>query len=337
LGDIELFGSVWSVGPAGNTFDVELALADATASYSVTVDKSADDGPTPGPTLRCVPYGSHWQQVLDFYRAPAEGPTPLLVQIHGGGWQALDKANTLGLHDRMLDAGISFASINYRFIRESVAEKLFPPVRGPLQDAARAVQFLRYHADYFGIEADRIGAVGGSAGGCSSVWLALHADMANPGSPNPIERESTRLWCAGGVDPQTSLDPAQMREWIPDIAYGAHAFGIFPEEDEPDKAAAFERFLAARPALLGYIREYSPYEHARGDAPPIYCSNPKRGLTPMPDEKGWPTHAPQFGSGLKRRLDELGGECYHHYKGGPSDPFDGDIGRFFIEVLKRSG
>ena len=36
-------------------------------------------------------YGEHERQVLDFYKAESDKPTPLLFFIHGGGWVAGDK------------------------------------------------------------------------------------------------------------------------------------------------------------------------------------------------------------------------------------------------------
>ena len=71
-------------------------------------------------------------------------------------------------------------SIEYRFIPEATADKVVPPVKGPLTDAARALQFVRSKAKEWNIDKTRIGATGGSAGACSSLWLAFHDDMADP-------------------------------------------------------------------------------------------------------------------------------------------------------------
>ena len=55
-----------------------------------------------------------------------------------------------------------------------------------------------------------------------------------------------RLYCAAVKGAQTTLDPLQMKEWIPNINYGAHAFA---KEN-------FEQFLAGRDSILPWIAEY---------------------------------------------------------------------------------
>jgi hypothetical protein len=203
-----------------------------------------------------VPYGKHERQVLDFYQARSDKPTPVVFYIHGGGWQGGDKRIN---PKRFLDQGISVAAINYRYVRQAVKEGVVPPVKAPLEDAARALQFVRSKAGEWNIDKKRIGATGGSAGGCSSLWLAFHDDMADPASSDPIARESTRLYCAGVDGAQTSLDPKELREWMPNYSYGAHAFGL------PN----FQSLVENREKVLKWIKEYSPIEHVSKDDPPI--------------------------------------------------------------------
>jgi len=52
--------------------------------------------------------------VLDFYQTDSRKPTPLVLHIHGGGWINRDKKDPPGLK-KYLQAGISVASINYRY------------------------------------------------------------------------------------------------------------------------------------------------------------------------------------------------------------------------------
>jgi hypothetical protein len=84
----------------------------------------------PPPTLADVPYGQHPKQVLDFYKAESDKPTPLVFMIHGGGWTGGSKS-PVGVAG-YLKAGISVVSIEYRFIPEATADGVKPPVAGPL-------------------------------------------------------------------------------------------------------------------------------------------------------------------------------------------------------------
>ena len=138
------------------------------------------------PTMADVHYGTHPKQVLHFWKAESQAPTPLLFFIHGGGWTGGNRASgVVGLLPEMLKAGISVVSIEYRFVQEADAAGVKPPVEWPLHDAARALQFVRSKAAEWNIDKQRIGASGGSAGACSSLWLAFHPDMADPKSATP--------------------------------------------------------------------------------------------------------------------------------------------------------
>ena len=68
---------------------------------------------------------------------------------------------------------------------------------------------MRSHAKEWNIDKTRIAASGGSAGACSSLYLAFHDDFADPKSADPIARESTRLFCAAVNVAQTTLDQNQ--------------------------------------------------------------------------------------------------------------------------------
>ena len=60
-------------------------------------------------------------------------------------------------------------------------------------DMHRAVRFIRYHASDFGIEAQRIGISGASAGGVISLWLGTQGRAGDPAAEDPIDRESSRV------------------------------------------------------------------------------------------------------------------------------------------------
>lgn len=264
---------------------------------------AANPPPLPKPTLADVAYGPHPKQVLHFWKAESSTPTPLLYYIHGGGWERGDRSFVNGWAQAMLKAGISVVSVEYRFIAEATADKLLPPVKGPLLDAARGLQFVRSKATEWNIDKQRIAATGNSAGACSALWLAFHSDLADPSSADPVARESTRLCCATAGAPQTTLDPKQMREWIPNCAYGGHAFGF----------KSFAEFLANRDKILAWINEYSPYALVRADAPPVYLAY---GTPPAlgQAQKDY-AHTSNFGVKLQEKCRSVGVVCELSYPG----------------------
>ncbi|MCA9713005.1 MAG: hypothetical protein KDK70_44685, partial [Myxococcales bacterium] len=102
----------------------------------------------------------------------------------------------------LLEAGIAFATINYRLLEEVDDEG----VAKPLGDSRRCLQFMRYHAESLNLDKAAIAAVGSSAGAGSSLWLGTHDDMADPRSPDPVLRESSRVRAVGIVETQATYD-----------------------------------------------------------------------------------------------------------------------------------
>ncbi len=283
------------------------------------------------PTQADVRYGDHERQVLDFYQAKSERPTPLLFFIHGGGWVGGDKSGRTGASVKQyLAAGISVVSINYRYSWQAQLAGIKPPVKAPLEDAARALQFVRSKAQEWNIDKTRIAASGGSAGACSSLWLAYHDDLADPTSSDPIARESTRLLTAAVAGAQTSLDPQELKEWTPNSRYGGHAFGFMDPNDPKTRDTRFAEFLAHRAEVLPWIKEYSPIGLVTADDPPvylIYTNTPGLGQ----DQKD-PTHTANYGVKLREKCRTVGIGCELAYPGAP-DVKHPTIDAYLIEAL----
>jgi len=72
--------------------------------------------------------------------------------------------------------------------------RLGPRYHHPIEmgDAQRAIRFVRAHAEEFGIQADRVGFMGFSAGGHLASTVATHFDAGNPAAPDPIDRLGSR-------------------------------------------------------------------------------------------------------------------------------------------------
>jgi acetyl esterase/lipase len=104
----------------------------------------------------------HVRQKLDLY-LPASPKGPLLVYIHGGGWQTDTKDQVEGLW--LLRQGYAVASLDYRFSTDAI----FP---AQIEDCKAAIRWLRAHAREYGYDPTRVGVWGSSAGGHLTALLA---------------------------------------------------------------------------------------------------------------------------------------------------------------------
>ncbi len=277
----------------------------------------------PAPTYADVVYGTDSErQKFDFWKAKSEKPTPVVLLIHGGGWMNGDKT---GYGTRQikpfLDAGVSVAAINYRFIPQAMEQKVEPPVKACVHDAARALQTIRSKASEWNIDPNRIGATGGSAGACTSLWLSLHDDLADPTSSDPVARQSTRLQCAAVTGAQTSLDPIELRKWIANSTYGGHAFGFTSKGR--GRAEEFALLTENREKVLPWINEYSPMALISKDDPKLFLEYPNQKKEPVlggtePD----PTHSALYGIEFAKRCKEIGVDCIVTYPGAKNPDYE---------------
>jgi acetyl esterase/lipase len=272
------------------------------------------------------------RQRFDFWQAKSDKPTPVVLLIHGGGWVAGDKVRyRTDQIEPFLDAGISVAAIDYRFIAQAMQQKVEPPVKAPLMDCARALQTIRSKAKEWNIDPTRIGSTGSSAGACTSLWLAFHDDLAKPESSDPIERESTRLTCAAVISAQTSLDPKEVSEWIPNAVYGGHAFGFAGEGRQ--RADEFKLLVENRDKVKPLFKEYSPIELVTKNDPPIYLDYPNQKQLPKAGQvEPDPTHSAMYGVKLAEKLKETGVEVVLAYPGKGDEKY-GSPTKFLIEKL----
>ena len=252
------------------------------------------------PSMKDVRYGPYERNVLNLWQAKSDKPTPVLIKIHGGGWTSGSKKEFLSKKDSYLRSGISVVSIDYRLTNTDI-------LPAPVYDAARALQFVRYKAKEWNLDKDRIALTGGSAGACSSLWLALHDDMADPKNEDPVLRESTKPSCIAVGSGQTCLDP----EWIeknigPEANKHRMIFKSFGAKSAKEMTENKEKYQKM-------IKEFSPLFHVDKNDPPMYmeyredisvpAKNPNHGI-----------HHGMFGIKLKEEADKAGVECHLNIK-----------------------
>jgi acetyl esterase/lipase len=197
---------------------------------------------------RDIAYGDHPKRhLLDVYRPESsDGPLPVILQIHGGGWVIGHKRQQgMPLVHRLVRNGYVAVSINYR---------LGPKYRFPEQliDVKRAIAWTREHIAEYGGDAHVIILTGGSAGGHLSALAAL--------TPNQPEYQP------GFESSDTSVTACLPFYGPTDFTDGD---GIRGRMD------AFEIFLE-RTVMPGSMKDVpdlyramSPIDHIRPDAPPF--------------------------------------------------------------------
>jgi hypothetical protein len=162
-----------------------------------------------------VRYGEAERNVFDIYLPDCDEPTPLVIYIHGGGFTGGDKSgatsNAAAIRE-FLQECVAYASINYTLLKVPSAAQGVSSIVAQggvltsLEDAARALQFMRYHYSSLNIDIENVALYGVSAGAGASLWLGTHGEMADPDNEDPVLRESTRVKAVGALATQSTYD-----------------------------------------------------------------------------------------------------------------------------------
>ncbi len=209
-------------------------------------------------TLRDVPYGEAdgMPLLLDVLHPDPlpSAPPPAVVWVHGGGWESGDKeeAQEPALNPFLAAHGFFTVGVNYRLSDQSS----FP---AQLHDVKAAVRWLRANATHLGINPERIGVWGHSAGGHLAALLGATGDLpaleGDSGSPGYSSRVQAVVAVSAPSD-FTAIPPG----WT-------HA--------EPRRATSK---LVGGPLEqhLDAVRLANPIAHLHGDAPPFLLIHGER-------------------------------------------------------------
>jgi acetyl esterase/lipase len=184
-------------------------------------------------------------QTLDLFVPPGQGPFPLIVWIHGGGWHSGGKQNSgIALARKFLPQGFALASINYRLTGDA-------PFPAQIEDCNAALTHLRRHAAEHRLDADRIGALGHSAGAHLAALMAVTGDghRFSPGNEASVRVQAAVCWATPadldrerGDWPKTSM-----------MHHGTNAplWGFFPGK-------AYDAALARTASPASYVHPGVP-------------------------------------------------------------------------------
>lgn len=139
---------------------------------ALAFDKNIEDPGFTGESYEHIPYSDvSASDYLDLYVPEADGPMPLLILVHGGGFVENDSQSRQAtlMYQYMRANGYAVATINYRLAQEAT----YPAA---VCDVKAAVRYLRANADQYGYDPDRFAIWGESAGGYLACMAALTGD-----------------------------------------------------------------------------------------------------------------------------------------------------------------
>jgi len=192
-------GQVDSAKPRSNTPSVQRANARTSIGDALRqrLDAHAD--------VIFARYGDRALQ-MDLYRPKnASGKLPAIVCIHGGGWIKGNRTSHTPLAMALADRGFVTANISYRLSGEA-------PFPAAIQDCKAAVRFLRANAETYGIDADRIGAIGLSAGGHLTALLGTSSGVQELEGNGGNAQASSAIQAAVPMGAQTDLESQRTRD-----------------------------------------------------------------------------------------------------------------------------
>ncbi|MDQ3706416.1 MAG: alpha/beta hydrolase [Chloroflexota bacterium] len=202
-----------------------------------------DAGPLVENVTYCTAGGVALKLDLFLAKPSYQGPRPLLVYVHGGGWTEGDKtwvdrimsSGELALH------GYTVASVNYRLAP-------LHPWPAQIEDVKCAIRFLRAHSQEYNIDPARIGVWGESAGGHLAAMLGLTGPEDGLEGSGGYHEQSSRVQAV--VD---MFGPADL------VAMGA---------ETPQNRLMGYLLLGTTPTE-SRLRNASPVSYASPDDPPF--------------------------------------------------------------------
>lgn len=159
--------------------------------------------------------GGGRELTLDVLRPdlPLVPPRPAVIWVHGGGWRG-------GYRDpnpnpMLARRGFVTASIGYRLSEEAI----YP---AQIHDVKAAVRFLRANANRWGVDPERIGIWGHSAGGHLAALMAVSAGIARLEGEGGCADESSEVQAAAPMSPPTDF----LVDWYKESGLPSHEDGL---------------------------------------------------------------------------------------------------------------
>jgi len=197
---------------------------------------------------------------MDVFRP--EKPNGLgVIFVVSGGWFSAHQAIAMPFVEPLVNRGYTVFAV----VHGSQPKFAIPEI---LEDMNRAVRFIRHHAKDYGVDPDRIGIYGGSAGGHLSLMIGTAGGAGNPVAPDEVDRESSRVQAVAAFFPPT--------DFLNYGSEGVNAVGVgilenyrapFDFHDYDKERNVFE-VVTDETKRNEIGRDISPVNHASKDDPP---------------------------------------------------------------------
>jgi len=244
-------------------------------------------------------------QKLDLYlpESPPTATSPLIVWIHGGGWENGSKGNG-GQIRHLVNEGFAIADINYRLTGEA-------PFPAQIIDCKSAIRFLRANAGKYNIDPERIGAAGMSAGGHLAALIGTSTGRFNEGENPGI---SSDVQAVAALCPPTDI------------------FAISKTPD-PHQKETITKFVGGNPLeepFTSVLKSASPITYISGNEPPFLLIHGTHDRT-VPYQQSKLLHDALKKAGVKSQLELIKGA--DHNLGGKE--VQNLLTGFFTQSLQR--
>lgn len=245
-----------------------------------------------------------WDGKMDLYLPPAEkGPSPVVINIHGGGWNKGTKESQTGFSS-FFKKGYAVANIEYRLVQTA-------PAPAAIEDTRCALIYLIKNAKQLNIDVNRIVIMGGSAGG----HLALMGGLLEN---NHIF--DTNCKGAENVKVAAIIDKYGIAD-VNDWAYGPNI---------RSKSATW--WLGDKAKDEAFIRSVSPVTYVKKSSPPVFIVHGNADPT-VPYQQSVELHKKLLAAGVKTEFITVEGGLHGKF---PKEK-NSEVNAKIIEFLKELG
>jgi acetyl esterase/lipase len=191
-----------------------------------------------------------------------------IIYVVSGGW--ISAYNGVEVNTFLMEQHLKKGYTVFAVVHGSGPRYAIPDA---VSDVKRAVRYVRYHAGKFGIDGNKLGITGFSAGGHLSLLIALSNDSVNIRALDPVDRVSAKVQAAAVLFPPTDLlnwggpglNMVNAKELVKQRgSYGAIDFRVWNE-----KYRIYEE-VADTAARSKIGKEVSPIYHVSADDPAVF-------------------------------------------------------------------